>query len=466
MRALVGSVVRDLTSRSWFNMHGTNVDIGDLLSEARPLPASSVSILRCPACGRTPRTQSFGAGYALSECRCGAMPTAEGVLLAQPDETRERVTAAIRSNRHDVARKLVLGKHAPRVRAMESLGIPVTFSRFTRHRILAELIDRTHLRPALERLGAAKIAHRLAAASLFNDYLRHRYCAPALLSAIPLLGLTRDHDADEAPVLDAPCGMGHLASLLAKIIPQERIVCIDLLPYFAYAARRFFAPDAKFTIAYDMSRPLPLADESFGTIFCLDAIQYIPNKPRVAAEFMRVLRDDGVVAILHAQNRLVPNVYGGEALAPAEYAALFRGYHVRLYPESYMIDAFVQDRPLDLTRKFTLDQLSAEQAVHVIAAKSPEVFRVVEPVAHELLDQPKNERISPLYRVARNCDAYVFTRQLPEGLSKEYNRFSCVLPTKVRVPLDEVEEADGQLSFKKPRQLRRLGVLVDLPETY
>jgi hypothetical protein len=83
-----------------------------------------------------------------------------------------------------------------------------------------------------------------------------------------------------------------------------------------------------------------------------------------------------------------------------------------------------------------------------------------------LLDRPQDERISPLYRVARNCEAYVFTRQLPEGLSKEYNRFPSVLPVKVRVPLDEVEEAGGRLTFKKPRELRRLGVLVDLPKSY
>jgi SAM-dependent methyltransferase len=283
-------------------MHGTNADIGDLLTEARPLPPSSVSILRCPTCGHTPRTQSFGAGYALSECRLwrdadrgGRVAGAAG-RDARSGHVRDPIEPARRGPQ-------ACAGQARTARARDGIAgdsrhvLPLHAAPHPRR------ADRPHPpAPALERLGARKLAHHLAAASLFNDYLRHRYCAPALLSAIPLLGLVRDHDADEAPVLDAPCGMGHLASMLTKIIPQERIVCMDLLPYFAYAARRFFVPDAKFTIAYDMSRPLPLADASFGTIFCLDAIQYIPNKPRVAAEFMRVLGDDGVVAILHAQN--------------------------------------------------------------------------------------------------------------------------------------------------------------------
>ncbi len=392
---------------------------------------------------------------------------AEGVALASMGSERDAALNAIRAGRPDLARRVVLGKHAMRVRAMEMLGIPVTFRRYTRHWMLGELLNRCRLRQRLERPGLSKFIHNLVAAATFNVYLRHRHCAPPLVSAIPLLGLLR---GTHAPILDAPCGMGHLSYLLSKIVPQDRLICMDLAPYFVYAARRFFVPEAKLAVAYDMSQPLPLADNSVGAIFCLDAFQYIPNKQQLAREMMRILRDDDTsfVAILHAYNRFHYSRYSGEALSPREYAQLFDGYHVRLYPESYMLDAFARDVPLDLSREFSLDELNRCEAVHLIAAKSPDVFRVVQPVANQVIDRPRRApRLNPLYDMYREGEKYVFVRRLPEVLRAEFAKVKRILPRRVTVPASEVHHGGGgQLRFRNPAKLLRMHVLVDLPEGY
>lgn len=444
-------------------MHGTNADISDLMSGARPLPDSSLELLRCPQCARTLRYQSFGEGYGVASCPCGDMPLAEDVLLTDPGPAREAAALALRNGNRAPARRLVLGKHATRVRAMEMLGLRMEFRRYIRHHLLGQMISRTRVLPLLERVGGAGLAKNLSAAALFNIYMRHRYCAPGLVSILPLLGLLRGR---EGPILDAPCGMGHLSWTLSKVVPAGQIVCMDLFPSFVYSARKFFVPDARLAIAGDMSRPLPLADERFAAAFCLDGFQYIPNKPRVAGELMRVLRDDGVLVIGHAQNRLHANRYGGEALSPQEYASLFAPYHVRVYPEQYMVDAHARGQPVDLARRFSTDELNRHACVTIIAAKSVDVFGQAPQTLQAIAGNGRHPRLSPIYSARRNGGNWILERRLPKGLSEEYCRYPSILPVRVSVPAEQIDSSNGHLVFARPAELLRKQVLVELPERY
>jgi SAM-dependent methyltransferase len=445
------------------SMHGTNADISDLVSGARPLPDSSLDLLQCPRCAHAIRYQSFGEGYGIASCACGDMPLAEDVLLTDPSPQRDLAALALRNGNRAPARRLVLGKHATRVRAMEMLGLRVDFRRYIRHHLLGQMVSRTRVLPLLERLGGSGIAKNLSAAALFNVYMRHRYCAPGLVSVLPLLGILRDRPG---AVLDAPCGMGHLSWALSKVMPAEQIVCMDLFPSFVYSTRHFFVPQAKLALAGDMSRPLPLADGRFGAIFCLDGFQYIPNKARVADEFMRVLRDDGVVVIAHAQNRLHANRYGGEALSPQEYAALFARHHARAYPEQYLVDAHARGQGVDLSRRFTFDELNRHACVTIIAAKSDLVFSTVPQVSSVTNGNGTNLRLSPIYTARRDGQTWVLERRLPKGLTDEYCRYLSILPVRVTVPAEQIDQTNGHLHFTKPAELLRRQVLVELPEKY
>jgi SAM-dependent methyltransferase len=54
------------------------------------------------------------------------------------------------------------------------------------------------------------------------------------------------------------------------------------------------APDGRLQFLHaDAGRPLPLADEAFDLVVCIDSINHLPNRASVLKEFRRVLRPGG-----------------------------------------------------------------------------------------------------------------------------------------------------------------------------
>ena len=421
------------------------------------------SVLRCPACGEEPRFHPVGDGAAIARCACAEYPLAEGVLVTTPGDARVRLLEAVRRGDARAARGVLLGSHRRKARLLEAMGMRLTFERYVRHRALSELVNRLKLRTALERLPPRAVFARVAAAAQWNIYIRHRFVQPPMMSLVALLGLVKGR---EGPVLDAPCGMGHLSFLLGKLVGQQRVVCMDLAPPFVYAMRRFFAPDAGAAVVHDMNNPLPLGDESFGAVFCSDSFHYVENRRALAREFMRVLRDDGVCVIAHAHNRLHRTAYAGYPLSPAEYASLFEGYHVRVVPEPVLVDAYRTGAPVDLSRAYDEVELNRHPFLTVVAAKSPDAFTRVPPVRGQLLDSASNPRVSGLYHMARRGESVVFERRLPEGLEPEYAAYGDILPPRVVVPASGVHSDNGRVRFDNERELLERHVLVDVPEEF
>jgi SAM-dependent methyltransferase len=405
-----------------------------------------------------------GDGAAIARCQCAEYPLAEGVLVTTPGDVRDQLLEAVRRGDARAARAVLLGNHRRKTRLIEGLGLRLTFERYVRHRALSAVVNQFKLRPVLEKLAPRSVFARVAAAAQWNIYIRHRFVQPPMMSIVALLGLVQGR---EGLVLDAPCGMGHLSFLLGKLVPQRRIVCMDLSAPFAYAVRRFFAPDVGAAVVHNMNHPLPLADESFGAIFCSDSFHYVENRRGLAREFMRALRDDGVLVISHAHNRLHRTAYAGYPLSPGEYASLFEGFHVRIVPEPVLVDAYLRSAPLDLSRTYSQDELDREPYLHVIAAKSPEVLSsTVPPVRAQLLDAASNPRVSGLYHMSRRGDTVVFERRIPEGLEPEYAPFGDILPPRVTIPTSSVHADTGRLRFDNERDLLEQHVLIDVPEDF
>ena len=191
---------------------------------------------------------------------------------------------------------------------------------------------------------------------------------------------------------------------------------MDLKPEFAYAARRFFIPNAAAVMAWDMNEPLLLGDGSVGAIFCVDAFHYVANKRALASEFTRVLSDNGVIAILHVHNRLQANPAPGSPLSPDEYAELFRGNTMRMYPEDHFLNAQVRDDPIDLTRSAPPEDLEKANALMLIVAKDPGILSELAPTRTLLAGQATNPQLSGLYTQRRsggkiNSGAFPFLRR-------------------------------------------------------
>src|SRR5579864_1703608 len=100
----------------------------------------------------------------------------------------------------------------------------------------------------------------------------------------------------EKTLLDVACGAGGPAlriaattgcSVVGLELHEQAVTTASLL-----AAQRGLAARAEFR-SIDATRPLPFADASFDAITCIDAINHFSDRPRIIAEWARVLKVGG-----------------------------------------------------------------------------------------------------------------------------------------------------------------------------
>jgi SAM-dependent methyltransferase len=97
-------------------------------------------------------------------------------------------------------------------------------------------------------------------------------------------------------VLEIGCGSGGPALFMART-RRCHIIGIDNNENGIATAKEMsqeqgLASLVRFQYA-DASNPLPFEDETFDSIICIDAINHLPNRPRVLAEWRRVLKSEG-----------------------------------------------------------------------------------------------------------------------------------------------------------------------------
>jgi cyclopropane fatty-acyl-phospholipid synthase-like methyltransferase len=100
----------------------------------------------------------------------------------------------------------------------------------------------------------------------------------------------------ERTLLDVACGAGGPALRIAANTGCS-VVGIDVHEQAvstasSLAAQRGLAERAKFRAA-DAAGPLPFSNASFDAITCIDAINHFPDRPRVIAEWARLLKMGG-----------------------------------------------------------------------------------------------------------------------------------------------------------------------------
>jgi SAM-dependent methyltransferase len=102
-----------------------------------------------------------------------------------------------------------------------------------------------------------------------------------------------------ARVLDVACGSGGPSLRLVRATGCD-IVGIDIHEQgianaTEAAAREGLAERARFERC-DASERLPFPDETFDAVVCIDAINHLPDRPRVVKEWRRVLKPGGRIA--------------------------------------------------------------------------------------------------------------------------------------------------------------------------
>jgi SAM-dependent methyltransferase len=109
--------------------------------------------------------------------------------------------------------------------------------------------------------------------------------------------------AAEARVLDAACGTGYGADMLAREGRAASVDGFDIAADAVEAARSRFASDrVSFTVG-DALR-LPVADDAYDLYTSFETIEHLPDDESYLAEAVRVLRPDGTF-LCSTPNRLL-----------------------------------------------------------------------------------------------------------------------------------------------------------------
>ncbi len=97
-------------------------------------------------------------------------------------------------------------------------------------------------------------------------------------------------------LLDVACGSGGPVLRIAALTGCS-VVGVDvheqaIATANSLAAQRELTPRAKFQVA-DATTQLPFPDASFDAITCIDAINHLPNRPLILADWARLLKPGG-----------------------------------------------------------------------------------------------------------------------------------------------------------------------------
>lgn len=307
--------------------------------------------------------------------------------------------------------------------------------------------DRVRLVREVDRLGF-RAACALLGYGPVGTYFAHRWSDPTFLSGLALAeAYWPKGEASALPVFELGCGPGHFLGTFARA--GAPVAGGDLVFSKLWLARRYLASGARL-VCFDAGARWPVPGAAFPTVFCHDALYFLPEKAHVAAECLRVAGPSGRVLVGHAHNRLVDNLSAGAPLAPGEYAALFGGI-ATLYDDRELTAALVEARaPRPASAEDLAEAPAVALAAGVAAAEAPR------PISGGLAVPPPGTRLrrNPLY------DGEGAIRWPSERYEREYGPLA-TYPLRADVPDEAVAGADPAMdAFARTR------VLVDLPERW
>jgi SAM-dependent methyltransferase len=228
----------------------------------------------------------------------------------------------------------------------------------------------------------------------------------------------------------------------ARVAPA--VAGADIVFAKLWLARRYLAPASRL-VCFDAAVAWPLASGFADLVFCHDALYFLPEKPHVAAEMLRVAGPAGRVLVGHAHNALADNLSAGEPLPPAGYAALF-GTPL-LYDDRELTQALIEARaPMPGTAAMIADAPAVALATGS-AAPRPVSGGLAMPPAGTML------RRNPLY-------AGPAIEWPSERYQREYGPLA-TYPMQADAPEWAVAGTDAATD-----QLARRRVLLDLPQQW
>jgi ubiquinone/menaquinone biosynthesis C-methylase UbiE len=120
----------------------------------------------------------------------------------------------------------------------------------------------------------------------------------------------------QATLLDAGCGSGAMARLLASQHPAAKVVGVDVNQGYVEFARDKAAAEGLANLSFEQGdvQSLPFEDGSFDVVLSQAVLFYLPRPEDAVREFHRLLRPGGTVLIMLMEGPLLVNHPEDESL--------------------------------------------------------------------------------------------------------------------------------------------------------
>jgi len=212
----------------------------------------------------------------------------------------------------------------------------------------------------------------------------------------------------DARVLDIACGGGRPALRLARLSGCS-VTGIDnhaqALENAAALARELGLSERSRFERHDASQPLPFPDGAFDAVVCYDAVMQLLDRPRVFAEWARVLRSGGRLVFT---DQVMTGPLSNEEIAARTIVGYFLfagpGYNERLLAEA----GFEFLRCEDLT-----DRLQEIARRHVAARSAHADTLRAEEGDEEFEKQNRYRAVTDLLARERRLSHFMFLAQKP-----------------------------------------------------
>jgi len=434
-----------------------------------------LELMKCPYCGSDFRIQDViekNDEEVISgsvKCECSEFPVVEGILIVKASPLNKRIVRLIKERRIGEAVIHCFGwedfeklyeSYVP-LRLLKR--IQWSLGRFLFSLGYAELI-REH----------GKIHRRYSDKSLSffdvleNTYFRNRFSCESFWSIYPFLPLLK---SKKSRILDLGCGPGHSSFVISKYVEPQQHCCADLSYSRLYLARKYFAQNAEF-VCLDANSPLPFKDKIFDTIMMLDSFHYVYGRACLAREMERALIPGGLILLPHLHNALVHKRTGGYPLTPKTYADLFDSdqFELKVMPEIRILENFLFSNKLDLTEKYSGNELNSSTAIILLATSDKSLLKLYDKVNRDFLSVKNNLVINPLYEMKPKDDSILLVRsshKYPLLYEDCYPLTEKYLPEKYEIGKKLVSGRKVHISdLEKAEDMMKRFVIINVPEDY
>jgi SAM-dependent methyltransferase len=422
-----------------------------------------LAMLRCPLCGAEMKIQDIYEGTQESliqgcvHCECDTYPVCQGILILKNSPTKKYVLRFLKERAFQQAALFAVANYSDDVCRLLNY-----FSSFKVGRQFQKIVLRTVAAYFQGRYGKyfdENISFmKLLGDGAYDQYLKHRFSSQTFWSLYPFLPLIQ---ARGERVLEVCCGSGHASFVLSRFISHEKLVGVDGDFRNLYLAAKYFSRAD--LIQADMNVGLPFKDHQFSAVVMMDALHYVDARAMLAREVVRVTIPGGFDLILHLHNALKENVSAGRPLSPDAIRRIFPGDEIQLLPEKDVIENFIQNGRLDLSREYAESRIRDADAL-IIARQAP--AETAEDLWDALLFPDDHLIVNPMFRLEDKGHNISLTRIFPtDAFRREYPLTEAYLPDRYDVDKTVFREP-WDLSSATFREMKRRFILLSVPRCY